>query len=64
MKNKAEITQSNQVQEENCANELKNEIQKLTIISENIQKCEEFPHLGEHYQIDLLYVKRTYQKLK
>ena len=34
------------------------------MIGSDIDRCVEYPHLGEHYQIDILFVKKVYDKLQ
>lgn len=64
MNGKLEISLSTQCQEENEAEDLKKQIQKLETIGQNIERCVEYPHLGQHYQIDVLFVKKVYDKFK
>ncbi len=64
MKNKLQITLSTRCQEQRETDQLKSEIEKLQIIGGDIDRCAEFPHLGQYYQIDLLFVKKVYDKFR
>lgn len=64
LKNKREIGLSTQAQEQNQVSELRAEIEKLEALSVDIDRAIEHPHLGESYQIDLLFVKKVYDKLR